>query len=56
MILVCERCGSHDHRITAQSYSDAHAFGSYECGGCGATATTVDHDSHSETLVLNVTF
>jgi len=36
MTLVCERCGSHDLRITAQSYGEQSAFEGYECGATGS--------------------
>ena len=39
MTLICERCGSYDLHITAQSYDGDHAFEGYECGGCGATGS-----------------
>ena len=50
MTLVCERCGSYDLRITAQSYGDQSAFEGYECGACGATGSLTHDDVIGTTL------
>jgi hypothetical protein len=50
MTLICERCGSHDLRITAQSYNGDDAFEGYECGTCGATGS-LTHDSLTGTTL-----
>ena len=51
MTLICERCGSHDLRITAQSYNGDDAFEGYECGTCGATGS-LTHDSLTDRTTL----
>jgi hypothetical protein len=50
MTLICDRCGSHDLRITAQSYNGDDAFEGYECGNCGATGS-LTHDRTGTTLL-----
>lgn len=50
MTLVCERCGSYDLHITAQSYGDRSAFEGYECGACGATGS-LTHDDVTGTML-----
>ena len=50
MTLICDRCESHDLRITAQSYNGDDAFEGYECGNCGATGS-LTHDSVTGTTL-----
>lgn len=48
-VLSC-KCGSHDLRITAQSYSGERTFEGYKCGVCSRTGT-LTHDGITGTTL-----